>query len=144
MSHVSSTPVALDALPGPIDPDALEHTLVRSRTVAHLVTTGLPALSLVTMLVAGLPLFASLMAACFLFTTGLTCLRALAAFTAKTLQLLVTARLVIVLVLGALLLCAYGSAWMAIVSAVLLWLVTDRLLGRRALTDLRRAIRGRA
>jgi hypothetical protein len=64
-------------------------------------------------------------------------------FTGKTLRLLVTARLVVVLVVGALLFCAWGSAWVAIVSATLLWLVADRLLGRRALADLHKTVRGR-
>jgi hypothetical protein len=50
--------------------------------------------------------------------------------------LLVAARLVIVLVLGALLLCTSGSAWVPVASTLLLWLTADRLLGRRALYDL--------
>jgi len=64
----------------------------------------------------------------------------MATFTGKTLRLLVASRLVVVLVLGSLLFCATGSAWMCVVSATLLWLVADRLLGRRALFDLRRLV----
>jgi hypothetical protein len=63
---------------------------------------------------------------------------------AKTLRLLVTARLVIILVVGALLLCASGSAWVGVVSAVLLWLTADRLLARRALYDLWKLVRPRS
>ncbi len=84
------------------------------------------------------------MAACFLLATALTCRKALIAFTSRTLRLLVTARLVIVLVVGALLFCTWGSAWVAVVSATLLWLVADRLLGRRALSDLHKTVRGRS
>jgi hypothetical protein len=76
------------------------------------------------------------MAACFLFAAGLVCRRAIATFTSKTLRLLVAARLVIVLVLSALLFCTTGNAWVTVVSGTLVWLVTDRLLGRRALYDL--------
>jgi len=95
-----------------------------------------PALGLLLSLAATLPLFAALMSACFLLATSLVCRKALVTFTSRTLRLLVTARLVIVLVLGALLFCTSGSAWVAVVSALLLWLTADRLLGRRALYDL--------
>ena len=40
------------------------------------------------------------------------------------------------LVVGALLYCTSGSAWSGVVAALLLWLVADRLLDRRALYDL--------
>jgi hypothetical protein len=95
----------------------------------------------VASLTAGLPLFAALMAASFLLAAALVCRKAVATFTAKALRLLVAARLVLVLVLGALLFCASGSAWVAVVSAVLLWLTADRLLGRRALYDLWKAVK---
>jgi hypothetical protein len=49
---------------------------------------------------------------------------------------LVMSRMMLVLVLAALLFCAMGVAWTGLVSALLLWLVSDRLLGRRALHDL--------
>jgi hypothetical protein len=55
----------------------------------------------------------------------------------------VTGRLVLVLVVGALLFCTWGSAWVGVVSAVLLWLTADRLLGRRALCDLPKLVRSR-
>jgi hypothetical protein len=48
----------------------------------------------------------------------------------------VAARLVLVGVVGCLLFLASGSTWSGVVSAVLLWLAADRLLGRRALHDL--------
>lgn len=123
--------------------DELERHASRSPTVARCLIVGLPGLGILTSLVFGLPLFASLMSGSLLLATTLVCRKALIRFTAHTLRLLVTARLVIVLVLGALLFCATGSAWMALVSTLLLWLTADRLLGRRALYDLgKSALRG--
>jgi hypothetical protein len=49
-------------------------------------------------------------------------------YTGQVLRLLGTARLVLVLVVGALLLCTSGGPWVAVVRAVLLWLTADRLL----------------
>lgn len=121
--------------------DELERYASRSPTVALCLIVGLPGLGILTSLVFGLPLFASLMSGSLLLATALVCRKALIWFTTHTLRLLVTARLVIVLVLGALLFCATGSAWMAVVSTLLLWLTTDRLLGRRALHDLGRSAR---
>ena len=80
-------------------------------------------------------------AACFLLATALTCRRALGTCLGRTLRLLVTARLVIVLVVAALLFGVSGHAWVGVVSAVLLWLTADRLLGRRALYDLWKSVR---
>ena len=74
---------------------------------------------------------------------ALVCRQALVTFTGKALRLLVTARLVLILVVGALLFCTSGSAWVGVVSAVLLWLTADRLLGRRALYDLWKLVRSR-
>ena len=123
---------------GPLDLDDLERRALRSPAVARGLIAGLPALGALASLVAGLPVFAALMAGSFLLATALVGRKALVTFTGQTLRLLVTARLVVVLVVGALLFCAWGSAWVAIVSATLLWLVADRLLGRRALRDLER------
>jgi len=116
--------------------DDLERGLVNSTPFAWGLIAGLPALGLVASLCAGLPVFAALMAASFLLATAFTCRWALAAFTDRAVQLLVATRLVAVLVLGAVLFCAHGSAWVLVVSSVLLWLTTDRLLGRSALADL--------
>lgn len=119
----------------------LEQKLAASKSIAWCVIAGLPALGLLVSLQFGLPLFAALMSACFLLGTVLVCHKALATFAGKTLRLLVAARLVIVFVAGAVLFCAGGSAWTGFVSATLLWLVADRLLGRRALHDLWRLVR---
>ena len=127
----------------PLGLDDLERRLVRSKALARCIIAGLPTLGALASVFLGLPLFAALMAGCLLLATALTCHKALATFTGKTLRLLVTARLVVVLVVGALLFCTWGSAWMATVSATLLWLAADRLLGRRALSDLHKAVRGR-
>lgn len=72
----------------------------------------------------------------FLLAVGLVGRRAVTTFVGHTLRLLVAARLVLILTLGALLSGISGSAWAGVVSAALLWLVADRLLGRRALYDL--------
>ncbi len=120
----------------PLNLDDLERRVQRSPVVACGLIFGLPVLGVLAALAAALPLFAALMAGSFLFAIALVCRKALNTFTGRTLRLLVTARLVIVLVLGALLLCASGSAWVGVVSALLLWLTADRLLGRRALYDL--------
>jgi len=117
--------------------DDLERFLCRSRVFAWALIVGLPALGTLGSLVGGLSLFAALMAGSFLLATALTCRKALARFTSRTLRLLVAARLVIVLVVGALLCCATGAAWASVVSGLLLWLVADRLLGRYALNSLR-------
>jgi hypothetical protein len=126
------------------DLENLERTLARSTTFALCVIVGLPSVGVLFSLVIGLPFFAALMAGTFLFATGLTCRKALAMFTGRTLRLLVTARLVLLLVLAALLCCTTGSVWTAVVSAVLLWLIADRLLGRRALYDLWKLTRPRS
>ena len=121
----------------------LAQSVARSKAFPWCVLGGLPALGLLASVAAGLPLFAAFMACCFLLATALAGYRALATFTAQTLRLLVTARLVVVLVVGALLFCTSGSAWVAVVSATLLWLAADRMLGRRALSDLHKTVRGR-
>lgn len=131
------------APPQTSDLDDFERRVRRSPAVAWGLIVGLPALGVLVALVAALPLFAALMAGSFLFATALVCRTVLATFAGRTLRLLVTARLVIVLVLGALLFCTVGSAWVAVVSALLLWLTTDRLLGRRALYDLWKLTRSR-
>jgi hypothetical protein len=145
MNHPDLYPSqALAAPAGPLDLDGLERRALRSRAVAWGLIAGLPALGIAASLTAGVPLFAALMAGCFLLAAALVCRRALVTFTGKTLRLLVTARLVLVLVVGALLFCTSGSAWVAVVSAVLLWLTADRLLGRRALYDLWKLTRPRS
>jgi hypothetical protein len=116
--------------------------LARSTLGAWCLLAGLPALGLLAALFAALPLFAGLMAGCFLLATALTCQKAIATFTRQALRLLVTARVVLVIVLGGLLCGTAGAPHLAVVSAVVLWLVADRLLGRRALRDLYRAVRG--
>lgn len=132
----------LSATPGPahrghaLDVDALQRRVVRSPTVARIVIAGLPGLGILASLCAQLPLFATLMAGAFLLATALVCRTALVLLVSQTLRLLLAARLVILLVLAALLFCCHGSAWMGLVSALLVWLVSDRLLGRYALDDL--------
>jgi hypothetical protein len=138
-----STPDAHSAPVAPRDLDDLQRHALSSPAVARGAIAGLPALGLGVSLVLGLPLFAALMALCFLLATALVCHKALVTAASRALQLLVTARLIIILVVGALLCCASGSAWMGVVSTVLLWLVADRLLGRRALHDLWNLTRGR-
>ncbi|MFL5530907.1 MAG: hypothetical protein ACJ8BC_02865 [Gemmatimonadales bacterium] len=137
MPHVPLHPSApCGSPPGALDLEDLERRLLRSQALAWLLITGLPTLGLVAALSFHLPLFAALMAGCLLFATALLCRRALRRFTSTTLRLLITARLVLIMVVGALLLCTSGSTWVGVVSALLLWLVADRLLGRRALYDL--------
>lgn len=123
--------------------DDLERNLTRSPTVARCLIVGLPTIGILASLVFGLPLFATLMGGSFLLATALVARKALVRFTGRTLRLLVAARLMIVLVMGALLFCTSGSAWVSIVSALLLWLVSDRLLGRNALDDLGKVVRRR-
>jgi hypothetical protein len=139
-STVSAPDAAVPA-PAPFDLDQLEQRALRSPVVAWLVIAGLPALGIVASLYARMPLFAALMAGCFLLATALVCHKALVTFAGRTLRLLVAARLVLVLVLGALLFCTQGSAWTAVASALLLWLTADRVLGRRALYDLWKLVR---
>ena len=57
--------------------------LTRSTTGAWGLLAGLPALGLLAALFAALPLFAGLMAGCFLLATALTCQRAVATFTGR-------------------------------------------------------------
>ena len=137
MATTSETTVSVpDPQSGGLDLAGLEQAVARSKAFAWAVLAGLPSAGYLASLSAGLPLFAAFMAACFSLVTALTCHKALATFTGQTLRLLVAARLAIVLVVGGLLFCASGSAWAGLVSAVLLWLAADRLLGRRALHDL--------
>jgi hypothetical protein len=111
--------------------------------VARVLTVGLPMLGMVASMFFGLPLFSVLMAGAFLFATTLVCRRAILTFASATLRLLIMGRVVLIFVLAALLFCSTGAAWTALVSAVLLWLVTDRLLGRRALHDLYKLCRAK-
>ena len=144
MNHPDLYPSQAPAAPaGPLDLDHLERRALKSKAVAWGLIAALPALGIAASLTAGIPLFADLMAGSFLLATALVCRKALVAFTGKALRLLVTARLVIILVVGALLFCTSGSAWVGVVSAVLLWLTADRLLGRRALYDLWKLTRSR-
>jgi hypothetical protein len=127
-------------------PDAIEQLTnwsLRSPGVARVLTIGLPSLGMVASLFFGVPLFCTLMAGCFLLATTLMCRRAILTFAGITLRLLVMARVVLIFVLAALLFCSTGTAWMGLVSAVLLWLVSDRLLGRRALHDLYKLCRAK-
>ena len=116
--------------------DNLEKRLSRNRTVAWAVVVGLPVMGALASLAGGLPLFAGLMAGFFLVAASLVITRAVTRFVSQTLRLLVSARMVVTLVVAALLLAIGGAPWMAVVSAVLVWLVADRLLGRQALTEL--------
>lgn len=127
----------------PLTLDDLERHLTQSPTVARCLIVGLPSLGILGSLVFGLPLFAALMCGSFLLATALVARKALVRFASRTLRLLVAARLMIVLVLGALLVCTSGSTWVGIVSTLLLWLTTDRLLGRHALADLGKLVRNR-
>ena len=123
----------------PAEPDGVEQLqnwLLRSPTASRVLIVGLPALGMLASLSLTLPLFGTLMSGCFLFATTLVCRRAILTFTGATLRLLVMARMVLLFVLAAMLFCTTSAAWMGIVSAVLLWLVSERLLGRRALRDL--------
>ncbi len=141
---LTSSPVQphSDARTQMLDPDKLEQAVATSQAFAWSLIVGLPVLGMLASVLTRLPLFAALMAGCFLLATALTCRRAIATFTGKALRLLVTARLVLVVVLGALLFCTTGVAQLSVVSAVVLWLAADRLLGRRALYDLFKAVRG--
>jgi hypothetical protein len=147
VSHAPLFPSTAATLPAQAAPTGLpdlaelERRVARSKAVAWCLVAGLPVLGVVASLLAHLPLFAALMAGCFLLGTALVSARAMATFTGKTLRLLVAARLVVVLIVGALLFCMSGSAWSGVVSAVLLWLAADRLLGRRALFDLWKLVR---
>jgi hypothetical protein len=133
---MSQSAQSTSAQPTGFDLDQFERDIQRSPTLAGIIVFGLPALGGTLSLLAGLPLFGALMSGCFLFAAGLVCRRAITTFTSKTLRMLVAARLVIVMVLSALLFCTTGNAWVTVVSGSLVWLVTDRLLGRRALYDL--------
>jgi hypothetical protein len=53
----------------------------------------------------------------------------------------VTARLVIVMVLASLLFCTTGAVWTTLPSTLLVWLIADRLMGRRTLYDLHKLVR---
>lgn len=123
--------------------ESVEHAMSRSPSLARCIIVGLPALGILASLVTGLPPFAAFMAASFLLATALTCGKALVMFAGGVLRLLVAARLVIILVLGALLFGATGAAWMALVSTVLLWLAAERLLGRQPMQEMRKPIRDR-
>jgi hypothetical protein len=129
------------ALPTARQMDELERHLNRSPAVAWGVIAGLPVVGVVTSLFFGLSPFAALLTGSFLLATSFVLVRAMVRFTSQVMRLLVAARLVVALLVGALLFWADGNAWAALVSAVLFWLVADRLLGRIALngmTQLRR------
>ena len=137
MSQPSTAVNAANA--GPVEPDGIEqfqNWLLRSPTASRVLIVGLPALGMLASLSLTLPLFGTLMSGCFLLATTLVCRKAILTFTGASLRLLVMGRMVLLFILAALLTCTGGTAWMGLVSALLLWLVSDRLLGRRALHDL--------
>jgi hypothetical protein len=136
MSQSLSPPAPTTTQEGAGSLENLDRALARSTGFAWCVIAGLPFMGSVSSLLLGMPFFAALMAGSFLMGAGLTCRRALATFVGSTLRLLVTARLVFLLALAGLLFCTSGSVWVGVVSALLTWLTTDRLLGRRALYDL--------
>ena len=116
--------------------EQLQNWLLRSPTASRTLIVGLPALGMLASLSLTLPLFGTLMSGCFMFATTLVCRKAILTFTGATLRLLVMGRMVLLFVLAAMIFCTTGGAWMCLVSALLLWLVSDRLLGRRAIHDL--------
>jgi hypothetical protein len=139
---VSSSPVStqsVPAVPSGLDLASLERGIATSPFLAKVIVVGLPLLGILAALWLHVPLFTSLVAGSFLFGAALSLHKALATFTGRLLRLLVVARLVFALVVGVLLLYTSGSVWASLVSSTLLWLVTDRLLGRRALRDLWKA-----
>ena len=144
MSSLPSTPPSATPQPphnsSPADVGLLER-LALSKRAAGCVITFLPLAGLLTSLFFGLPVFAALMAGCLLLAAALTCGQAVVACTGQALRLLVSARLVLLLVLAALLFCATGSLWAALVSALLLWLCCERLLGRHTLHEMRVRLR---
>ena len=124
--------------------EQLQTWLLRSPTASRVLIVGLPSLGMLASLLFSLPLFSTLMSGCFLLATTLICRKAILTFTGATLRLLVTARMVLIFVLASTLFCTTGAAWVGLVSAVLLWLVSDRLLGRRALHDLWKSCRAKS
>jgi hypothetical protein len=113
-----------------------ERQLAGTSVVPWAIVTGLPALGILAALVGGLPLFAAFMVAVLLLGTALLCHRGLTTFAGPLLQHVVTVRVIILLVMGAFLICASEGWWMIVVSALLIWLVAERLLGQRALHEL--------
>ena len=143
---MSNTILVEEANTSHAEPDGVEQFqtwLLRSPTASRMLIIGLPALGMLASLSFALPMFGTMMAGCFLFATTLVCLEAILTFTGATLRLLVMGRIVLLFVLAAMLFCTTGGAWMCLVSALLLWLVSDRLLGRRALRDLSELCRGK-
>ena len=129
------------ALPTARQIDDLERRMHASPQVAWGVIAGLPVVGVVTSLFFGLSPFAALMTGSFLLATCFVLVRSMVRFTSQAMRLLVAARLVLALLVGAVLFWADGNAWTGLASAVLFWLVADRLLGRHALngmTQLRR------
>jgi hypothetical protein len=144
MSHTTNVPPA--DRPEPASAAAapegsLIERLAVSKQAAGCLVTALPLVGLLLTLLVGLPVFAALLCGCLLLAVAVICQQALVACTSPRLRLLVSARLVLLLVVAALLFCISGSLWMATVSALLLWLSSDRLLGPRTLLELRLRLR---
>jgi hypothetical protein len=130
MTNKSSGPTLPSApVSHQLDLQSLEDSVATNKHLAFLIIAGLPAFGIFATLSLALPLFPCLMAGCFLFAAAIVCHKAVAAFTGRTLRLLATARLVIILVLAALLFLAAGILWPALVGTVVLWVAADRLLG---------------
>lgn len=142
-SATTASVPASNAPSNQLDLQALEEAISTSVPFGWAVALGLPSLGVIAAFWVQLPLFATLLAGGFLFATGLTIHRAVTTFVGKTLRLLVMARLAIMTVLASLLLITTGAVWMTLVSATLIWLVADRLMGRRALYDLWKLTRSR-
>ena len=121
---------------GQLDLQALEKAVATSKGFALFIIFGLPLIGVVSAAALTMNPLAALGAGVFLFYTSCICHRAVMTFTGRTLRILVAARLVLVMAVAALLGLTTGTVWATVVSSILLWLVADRLMGRRALYDL--------
>jgi hypothetical protein len=91
------------------------------KDLARIVIVAIPVLALAAAVTAELAWLALLLAAGFIGAAAIVCGRAAMTFTGETLRLLVSARVVIVVVLAAVLLATNGIAHTAIGSAALSW-----------------------
>ncbi len=118
-----------------------EDALLHSPRTNLITALGLPLLGILFTATIGLPAYVIMFASGFLMATGMIAVRAIVTFVGKTLKLLVACRLVIVGILGALLMCVTAPLWPILISAVVLWLVAEKLLGKRALLGLWKRMR---
>lgn len=114
----------------------LQRKIATNRVLAWIIALALPLVGITALAIVGIPWFLLVIPAGMLFVVGLSIASAVADFIGTAFMILVGARIAVVLVVGILLFVLTGNAWAFLVSVVLLFVLTEVVLGRNVLKDL--------